>query len=252
MIPPARSAEPSGAPAAGGAFPRTRHSVLAAIQSADESARRRGLAVLVESYWKPVFKYVRLRWHVDPDAAADLTQAFFLRALERDFFDGFDPARARFRTFVRVCVDGFVANARKAEARLKRGGAVRFESLDFEAAERELQLELPGADGNFDALFHREWLRGVLGQALARLRRAALAQGSGRRFEIFRAYELEDREPRPTYAALAREFHVTATTITNELAAARRDLRAMVLDVLREQCATEREAVVEARDLFHT
>jgi RNA polymerase sigma factor (sigma-70 family) len=243
-------AEAGVVPVGRGSFPATRHSVLAALRSTDEGARGRALAVLVEAYWKPVFKYVRLRWHQDPDAAADLTQAFFLRALERDFFDDFDPDRARFRTFVRVCVDRFISNARKAEARLKRGGEIRFESLDFESAERELQLERPSPGQVFEAYFHREWLRGVLGRALARLKQASLEQGNGRRFEIFRAYDLEDRDPQPTYAELAREFSVPATTITNELGAARRELRAIVLAVLREQCATDREAVIEAHDLF--
>ena len=55
---------------------------------------------LVTACWKPVFKYVRLKWHATPDDAADLTQGFFLRALEKDFFAGFDPARARFRTYL--------------------------------------------------------------------------------------------------------------------------------------------------------
>ena len=75
-----------------------------------------------------------------PDDAADLTQGFFLRAFEKDFFAGFDPSRARFRTYLRTCLDGFVANARKADARLKRGGGVTLIPIDFDEAERELRL----------------------------------------------------------------------------------------------------------------
>jgi DNA-directed RNA polymerase specialized sigma24 family protein len=94
------------------AFPVTRHSIVAAMRSAQPDERRSAFDTLVTAYWKPVFKYVRLKWHVSPEDAADLTQAFFLRAFEKDFFSGFDPAKARFRTFLRICLDGFVANAR--------------------------------------------------------------------------------------------------------------------------------------------
>src|SRR3954464_5939662 len=105
-------------------FPVTRHSIVAAIRSERPESRRSAFDALVHAYWKPVFKYVRLKWHATPDEAEDLTQAFFARAFEKDFFVSFDPARARFRTFLRTCLDRFVANARKAEARLKRGGGI--------------------------------------------------------------------------------------------------------------------------------
>ena len=72
------------------AFPATRHSIVAAMRSARPDERRSAFDALVTAYWKPVFKYVRLKWHASPDAAADLTQAFFLRAFEKDFFAGFD------------------------------------------------------------------------------------------------------------------------------------------------------------------
>ena len=122
-------------------FPSTRQSIVAAIGSDHGEVRRSAYDRLVTAYWKPVFKYVRLKWHAAPDDAADLTQGFFLRAFEKEFFAGFDPARARFRTYLRTCLDGFVANARKADSRLKRGGGVTFVPLDFEEAERELLLQ---------------------------------------------------------------------------------------------------------------
>src|SRR3954467_15080109 len=126
-------------------FPVTRHSIVAAIRSERTEVRRSAFDALVSAYWKPVFKYVRLKWHASPDEAADLTQAFFLRAFEKDFFAGFDPARARFRTFLRTCLDRFVANARKADARLKRGGGATLVPIDVDEGERELRHQRPNA-----------------------------------------------------------------------------------------------------------
>jgi RNA polymerase sigma factor (sigma-70 family) len=232
------------------AFPVTRHSIVAAIRSGHADVRRSAFDALVGAYWKPVFKYVRLKWHASPEDAADLTQGFFLRAFEKEFFAGFDPARARFRTFLRTCLDGFVANARKAEGRLKRGGAVTLVPLDFDEAERELRLQAINAIDDFDAYFHREWLRALLASAAGRLREACAAHGHSERFAVFEQYDLVgDDSERPTYGELARRLGLSTTDVTNELAAARREFRRLVLEALREQCATDEEFDAESRAL---
>jgi RNA polymerase sigma factor (sigma-70 family) len=232
------------------AFPATRHSIVAAIQSDRPDVRRSAFDTLVTAYWKPVFKYVRLKWHISPDDAADLTQAFFLRAFEKDFFAGFDPSRARFRTYLRTCLDGFVSNARKADARLKRGGAVTLVPIDVDEAERELRQQAANAIDDYDTYFHREWLRNLFASAASRLRDACAARGRAARFTVFELYDLaaEDGD-RPTYADLAQRLGLSATDVTNELAAARREFRRLVIEALREQCATDEEFEAEARAL---
>ncbi len=232
------------------AFPATRHSIVAALRSPQHDDRRSAYETLVAAYWKPVFKYVRLKWHASPEDAADLTQGFFLRALEKDFFAGFDPNRARFRTYLRTCLDGFVANARKAGTRLKRGGAVTLVPIDFGEAERELDLRAGNAIEDFDAYFHREWLRGLFAAAADRLRGACAADGRADRFTVFELYDLAGEETdRPTYAELARRLGLSPAAVTNELAAARREFRRLVLEALREQCASDEEFESESRAL---
>jgi RNA polymerase sigma factor (sigma-70 family) len=242
--------------ASDGPFPQTRHSMVADLRSDQPEVRRTAYDALVAAYWKPVFKYVRLKWHAAPEEAADLTQGFFLRAFEKAFFASFDPARARFRTYLRTCLDGFVANERKAERRLKRGGAHTIVSVDFNGAEQELHEQgahtsaIQDVDVDFDAYFHREWLRSLFAAAADRLRGACAQQGRRQRFTLFERYDLVSEEhQRPTYAQLAADLGLTATSVTNELAAARREFRRIVLAVLREQCATDEEFAAEARAL---
>jgi DNA-directed RNA polymerase specialized sigma24 family protein len=109
-------------------FPDTSWSAVLGVRSADEAVRARSLEAVAQVYWKPVYKHVRLRWGRVPEDAQDLTQEFFSRALEKGFFDAWDPARGKFRTFLRVCLDGFLANEAKAAGRLKRGGTCRSNS----------------------------------------------------------------------------------------------------------------------------
>src|SRR5262249_52553004 len=120
-----------------GVFPASRYAEILASNSPDPEARKKALESLVTVYWKPVYKYIRLKKGENNENAKDLTQAFFTLALDKGFFQRYDPSRARFRTYLRICVDGFISNARKSAGRSKRGGDREFLPLDFENAERE-------------------------------------------------------------------------------------------------------------------
>jgi RNA polymerase sigma-70 factor (ECF subfamily) len=228
-------------------FPATRRSVLLAARDADPDVRRRALDTLAESYWKPVYKYLRVHHRVEEEPARDLTQGFFALALETGTFDRYEPERARFRTFLRLALDGFVINERKAANRLKRGGGVQPLSLDFDGAEAELALASP-AELTPEEYFRREWVRALFGRAVERLRVHCETAGRPGRFAIFERYDLEP-EP-PTYARLAAELGKTAVQVTNDLAAARRDFRRLVLEELRELTGSDAEFRAEARDVL--
>jgi hypothetical protein len=100
------------------AFPATNCSLIRAVGSLDPGVRKLAQETLIAAYWKPVYKYIRVKWRSDNEDAKDLTQAFFTQVVEKDTFDRFDPAKARFRTYVRLCVDGFVAKEQRAADRL--------------------------------------------------------------------------------------------------------------------------------------
>ena len=93
---------------AGDRFPATRLSVIDAARSSDPMEQARALETLFAAYWKPVYKYIRLRWNRSADDAQDFTQGFFTELLERDLLAKYDPAKSRLRTYLRVCVDSSV------------------------------------------------------------------------------------------------------------------------------------------------
>jgi RNA polymerase sigma factor (sigma-70 family) len=233
-------------------FPATRCSLVRATASLDPAARKRAFEDLIAAYWKPVYKYLRVRWALANEDAKDLTQAFFARALEKDFFDRFDPARARFRTFLRTCVDGFAANARRDGARLKRGGDVRTLSLDFEQADGELARHPLPDRADLDDFFRQEWVRGLFALAVDDLRRHCAETGRDTHFALFQRYDLDGPtapEP-PTYAQLTAEFGLPTTQVTNYLAQARQQFRQFVLDRLRATTGGDEEFREESRRLF--
>ena len=121
-------------------FPATRHSVDRAHPRRQRSGRapHRPSAISIEGYWKPVYKHLRITWRLDPDDARDLTQGFFAEAFQKAWLERYEPGKARFRTFVRVCADRFVMNTRQSASRLKRGGGAYRLPLDFDGVEREV------------------------------------------------------------------------------------------------------------------
>ena len=231
-------------------FPPTRLSVVARVRSEDADTRRVAHDALVEAYWKPIYKYLRLKWHLSPDAAADATQEFFLSLLERDLVGRYDAARARFRTYLRLCLDGFVANQQKAERRIKRGGGITTVPLDFTTAEGELVRIEPSIPADVDDLFYREWVRALFDRAVADLRADAEARDRQVMFEVFVRYDLADAATRPSYDEIGAALGLPTTTVTNHLAAMRRQFRAIVLDRLREITGSDDEWEAEARRLL--
>ncbi|MGH9390925.1 MAG: sigma factor, partial [Vicinamibacteria bacterium] len=175
----------------GGRFPTTLGSAVIGARSADPAERERSIETLLAAYWRPVYKHIRLRWRRSNEDAKDLTQAFFLRAMEKDFFASFDPSKARFRTFLRACLDGFLSNEDNAARALKRGGATTILPLGFETAEGGLVGARIPATESVERAFEIEWVRSLFGLAVEALRREFVAAGREVPFRVFARHDLE-------------------------------------------------------------
>ena len=232
-------------------FPPTRLSVVERTRSDDAETRRLAFASMIEAYWKPVYKYLRLKWQLDPDAAADLTQEFFAATLEKDVLGRFDPARARFRTYLRLCVDGFASNVRKAEGRLKRGGGCldRAARLSI-SGRRDWPSRAGGAGGR-----RRAVLSGVGPHAVSACRGRSARVGrtpqAGRRCSRCSAAMISKRDgrsanvcgDRPRAGLHGHDGHQSPCGM-------RRQFRRFVLTRLRDLTTTEDEYEAEARRLL--
>jgi RNA polymerase sigma factor (sigma-70 family) len=241
-------------PSGGDRFPLTRRSVIEAVRSIDAEERERALEAVCAAYWKPIYKYIRLRWKRPAEEAQDLTQGFFLELLERELLEKFDPKKGRLRTYLRVCVDSMVMNEDKASKRQKRGGTIPHVALDFSAAEEELGATVmdPSAIASPESLeefFEKEWVRSLFALAVEDLRQLCVECERERTFHLFEAYDLEGSE-KISYGQLSKEYGISVTDVTNALAWARREFRKIALERLRELCGSEEEFQREARAAF--
>ena len=240
-------------------LPETRDTLVAALASDAEADRDRALDLIARAYRDPVVAILAIRWSLAREDAEDLAQDFFAKAVEKEWFHRYDPARGRFRPFLRACLDDFARASFRDAARAKRGGGVEHVALDdaFDAGSGSLPGEGPGAlasPGEIDRLFEREWARSVLSIASELLRADCDASGKSVAWKLYERYDLTDApdDARPTYAALGAEFGEPVTQVTNHLAWARRRMREHVLATVRALTGDDAEYRDEVRALIGT
>ncbi|WP_394827719.1 RNA polymerase sigma factor [Pendulispora albinea] len=211
--------------------------------------RARSRETIAERYWKAIYKYVRLRWQKPCFEAEELVQEFFVFVTDKNVFAAFDPRRARFRTFVRLCVDRFVISHRRSRHAKKRGGAAAFVPFEVHEAENELGREHPiGVDP--EQLFEAEWLRSLFQTAVASLRAHCTRNAKEVHFRAFELFYLTDGAEKPSYERVATTLGISVVDVNNRLVYARRHFRSAILATLRACTATDEEMNDEARLLL--
>jgi RNA polymerase sigma-70 factor (ECF subfamily) len=136
---------------------------------------RRALAELCESYWFPLYAFVRRKGYQAAEAQ-DLTQAFFAELLEKDRLQLADPARGRFRSFLLASLQNYLTNQFRRARAIKRGGDRRQLPLDFAGGEARYLRE-PCHDETPERIFERRWATALLDKAVGRLREEYAERG---------------------------------------------------------------------------
>src|SRR5271165_4308877 len=136
-------------------FPTTQWSRVATASNRDAPEAREALSGLCRAYWYPIYAYIRHRRYT-AELARDLTQDFFAYVLERDLFAKADPARGRFRAFLRTVCARQLSGDRDRENAAKRGGGRPRLAIDPLDAERRYALE-PAHEMTAERIFDRTW-----------------------------------------------------------------------------------------------
>ncbi len=163
------------------------------LAKADSEDGRLALAELCGAYYEPVVAYLSsvLR---EPDAARDMSHAFFAEMLAGGTIHTADPERGRFRFYLLGAVKHFVAHRREADQRLRRGGGVRPLSLDAESPDSlALKVADDGCLSPEDA-FDRQWAVTVLARALGALQAECERQGKSAVFQHLKPWLLGESE----------------------------------------------------------
>jgi DNA-directed RNA polymerase specialized sigma subunit, sigma24 homolog len=108
-------------------FPSTHWSVVLAAgrSQAEPELARAALSELCQTYWAPLYNFVRSRGYTVDDAQ-DLTQSFFAYLIERKIYSRVDRQKGKFRSFLLASLKNFLADASDRQRTLKRGGGQDF------------------------------------------------------------------------------------------------------------------------------
>ncbi|MBL8740574.1 MAG: hypothetical protein JNK04_05760 [Myxococcales bacterium] len=223
--------------------------MLVSLRSGEGEERRRASELVSRVYWEPVYRHLRLRWRKTPEESSDLTQEFFAMALEKECLATYDEEKGRFRAFLKTCLDRFVQNADKAARRIKRGGS-RPAHVDLQAIEADIESGSKNPEELYEGEFDRAFAASLLEAGVQDLERSLTEKGKRMHYELFRRYVLSEEAERPTYGALASELGLKETDVTNHLAYARRELRRILIENLRELTTSDEEFELEARTVL--
>jgi len=198
---------------------------------------------LCQSYWYPLYVFVRRKGHGHEDAS-DLTQAFFARFLEKNYLRSVDANLGKFRTFLLTSMTHFLANEWDKSHAQRRGGGARMLSLDEAAADKRYQLE-PVDHASPEKIFERRWAETVMEVVINRL----AVETDEKRFEILKTFLLEDKGSL-TYDAAAAELGVSITAVTSAIHRMRARFRAIMFEEIANTVAAPDAVESELRHLL--
>jgi len=220
--------------------------VLAAGEGRRENAVD-ALSQLCESYWYPIYAYVRRRGYSAPDAQ-DLTQSFFARLLEKESLRNADPVRGRFRSFLLTSMKHFLSNERDRASAQKRGGGRATLSLDLAAGESRVNIE-PEHDWTPQRLYERQWALTLLELVLGRLETEYQEAGKVRQFELLQG-ALGGGLQTLSYADVAAELGLSIEAARQAASRMRKRYRALLREEVARTVADPGEVDGELTNLF--
>src|SRR5881396_250568 len=190
----------------GAVFVTTRWTVVLSAGRKSSPQSDHALGELCQTYWYPLYAYVRRQGHSKEDAE-DLTQAFFARFLEKNYLEGLRSEKGKFRAFLLAALKHFLANEWDRANRQKRGGGVMPLSLDWQSADTRYQID-PADNLSPDKLYDRAWAVTLLERVITRLRDENAAAGKSRLFERLKPFLMVGKSAIP-YAQAADALELT-------------------------------------------
>ncbi len=227
-------------------FDTTRWSMVLHARDGGNDARG-ALEGLCRTYRPPVLAYIRHRGY-SAETAEDLAQGFFTQFLEHAYHADADPARGRFRAFLLTALKRFLIDADNEARTIKRGGGIRFKSLDQDTASDSSTLDNLADTDSPERAFERSWAVTVLETAMSRLREEAAHAGKQALFEHLSEFVTE-RPDEADYARVASALNLRRNTLAVAVHRMRHRLRELIRDELAQTTVTRTELESELREL---
>jgi RNA polymerase sigma factor (sigma-70 family) len=227
-------------------FVTTRWSVV--LTAANEGPLLRdALEKLCQTYWLPLYAYVR-RQGRSPEDAQDLTQEFFARLLKGNWVERADRQRGKFRSFLLTAMNRFLADEWDKARAQKRGGGEVAVPIQLNEAETRYGLD-PAHSTTPEQIYERRWALAVLEEVLRRLRREYEEEGRAELFTALNPCLIGERDTQK-YGELAAKLGVSEGTVKSAVHRLRQRYRQLLREEIADTVAGPGEVDEELRHLF--
>lgn len=219
------------------AFPSTRWSRILA------PAGERDLDALARAYALPIEAWLARRFARRAEDARDLAQEAFAWLLQTRLLDKADPARGRFRAFLKTALANFAIERLRRERAQKRGGGVAAASFDDVGEPADPRGRTP------DQELDDAWRRELLTKARQMLQQELESGGRAVYWALFHDWYLAEADD-VDHATLAARHGITRTDVSNWLDHGKRRFRALLRQVVADTVSSPHELEDELRWLF--
>jgi hypothetical protein len=234
----------------GGAFLTTHWSLFEDMASMDEDKNRALIGLFLNSYWKPVYCYLR-RHGYDNEQAKDLTQSFFHEVvLERDLVDQADPAKGRFRSFLLMALNRYLANVRKSQEcqrRKPKGNLISLEIVEPPELSQLVEKSDP------EDCFNLAWVSGMLEQALEDVESKCRNDDMTVHWQVFCDRILEPimnrTDPAPFKDICIKYGIEDEVTASNMIVTVKRRFQAIIREHVRKSVMTDQQVAEELEEI---
>jgi RNA polymerase sigma factor (sigma-70 family) len=209
----------------GASFASTHWSIVAQSAQTDVPEAANALAQLCETYWPPIYSFIRRRGYA-PSDAEDLTQSFFAYFLRTKAYSRTDRLHGKFRSFLLASVKNFLADNWDRDQAIRRGGGYRFVSLDQGAAESFYDVA-SASDSTAEHLFELRWAKSLTAAALESLRQELHAEGKAKLFEQLKNF-LTGGDVLPSYDEASAQTGLPRATVKTHVHRLRQRYREIV------------------------
>jgi len=241
----APSSAGSGSPR-GDVFVTTRWTVVLSAGRKSSPHSDKALAELCQTYWYPLYAYVRRQGKSKEDAE-DLVQAFFASFLAKNYLEGLNAERGKFRAFLLASLKHFLANEWDKANRQKRGGGIAHISLDWQSADERYHLDPPDP-ASPDRSYDRAWAFALLEQVIVRLRTECEAEGKATLFDQAKGYLMIGETAIP-YAEAAQALCLDEGAVRVAVHRLRKRYRQLLRDEIGQTLAHPAQVTEELRCL---
>ena len=230
-----------------GHFTTTHWSVVLAARTAASPDYKEALSSLCETYWFPIYAYLRGRGYTSHEAE-DHTQGFLATLMEKQGLHSVDPEKGRFRSYLLGALKHYLADARDQAQTQKQGGGYKIVSLDARNFENRLNLE---SDNELspEQLFDRKWALTILQRSIHRLEEESAGACESNVTELIIRYLVPSSESVP-YKVTAAELSMSEAAVKTAVYRLRRRYRELLIDEIAQTVAAENEVEDEIRHLF--